>query len=306
MTPAMRNMLLIVGAFALLAGVLVGGLWLRSGVAIRAPVAPEKSAAVLVAAHPIAAGTLLRQSDIGWQTVKAAQPPAGSFSRGVNSQAELVGALTRRNLAAGEILTTTGVLRPNELGFLAATLVPGYRAVTIPIDARQSASGLVLPGDRVDVILVQDLADKAPAQKSVGETVLYNSRVLAVGHALGPTQKAAASTLGDTSGSGGTTPQTITLEARPLDAQRLFVAGEIGKLELSLRAIGEPGGQEIGSESHPISVWAGDVSGALRGASSSLAAPRITGSIPRAARHADQPRTDAPVLIIRGSKGDNK
>ena len=52
----------------------------------------------------------------------------------------------------------------------------------------QSASGLVLPGDRVDVILTQNLGDGTgdPKRETVGETVLRNLRVIAVGTSLGP------------------------------------------------------------------------------------------------------------------------
>lgn len=302
MTPLLRNLLFGIGAFALLAGIVLGTLWLRTGVTASAPAAVDTGTAILVAARPIATGTLLRESDLAWSHLAKAQPPAGSFARGVNSEAELVGALTRHDMPAGEVITAVAILRPNERGFLAATLAPGYRAVTIPIDARQSASGLVLPGDRVDVILVQNLPDGAPARKSVGETVLFNARVVAVGHMLGPMAKAASSTLGDTPLSDSTAPPTITLEALPVDAQRLFVAGEIGKLELALRPIGEP----RGAQPQGVSVWAGDVSNALRGDIAS----HVSGGVARPGRRVTAQFRDPvglpPVLIIRGPRGDSK
>ena len=307
MSLLLRNILLGVGAVALLAGIVIGVLWLRSGGSTSTQVTADQRAAVLVTSRPIAAGTLLRETDLAWQVVKEAKPSAGSFVRGTNSQSELVGALARRNLAGGEVLTSMAVLRPNERGFLAATLVPGYRAVTIPVDARQSASGLVLPGDRVDVILVQNLPDTSPARKSVGETVLTNARVVAVGRVLGPVQKEGAPTPSiGTSSPDGTTPQTITLEALPIDAQRLFVAGEIGKLELSLRAIGELSSVTSGDTAPSVSIWAGDVSNALRNVGSGPVAKVGERHVRYGSAPAGHPSGYPPVIIIRGSRGDGR
>jgi pilus assembly protein CpaB len=312
MTPLLRNALLVIGVLSLLSGVVVAAFWLRSGMKPNPSAAVDLGAAVLVAARPIAAGTLLRESDMAWQGVAKAKPPAASFVRGETSASELVGGLARRDIATGEILLSTALLRPGERGFLAATLTRGFRALTIPVDARQSASGLVLPGDRVDVVLVQDLADTSPDHKAVGEIVLANARVVAVGHSMGPAPKAAASTLGSASSVESALPQTMTIEVLPVDAQRLFVAGEIGKLELALRPVGEqapaPGLPPLQPVSlQPVSIWAGDVSRALHdvGARPAHPGPAI------AVRQGPSPmgwRRDAQtsVLIIRGSRGDGK
>lgn len=303
MTPFSRSLLFGIGALALIAGVFVGAIWLRSGTSVDKSKAVKETTMVLIAARPIDAGALLRASDVIWRSIGTSQPLAGSFVRGINTETELIGALARRKLSAGEVLTKAALLRPDERGFLAATLVPGFRAVTIAVDATQSASGLVLPGDRVDVILVQKIDSSAPARKSVGETVLTNARVVAVGHALGampssPTKKTTAMAIGDGQSSDRVTPQTITLEAQPLDAQRLLVAGEIGTLGLALRPVGEPDD----AAPPPVPVWAGDVSTALRGTAAFL--PPFTPMSP--SKRPSFSRGSQPVLIIHGSGGDEK
>ncbi len=313
MTPMLRNLLFGIGALALVAGIIVAVLWLRSSSTTRAPVVIDTTAAVIVAARPIAAGSLLRPTDMIWRRLPNALPPGDSFVRGVNSPAELVGSLARRNIAAGEILVPAALLRPMERGFLAATLVPGYRAMTINADARQSASGLVLPGDRVDVILIQDLADTSPAFKAVGETVLTNARVIATGRLMAPKPPPPAAKLGEALNTDTTIPQTITLEVLPNDARRLLVAGDLGKLELVLRPIGEPASLLPDTAAAQVSVWAGDVSNALRMARSRPAVqvapiavatpvspftPAMGAQPAPAARNPDS----NTVLIIRGSK----
>src|SRR3546814_19770042 len=54
------------------------------------------------------------------------------------------------------------------------------RAVTFPVSAKTAVAGFVFPGDRVDLVLTQDVAGggDGPALK-VSETVMRNLRVLA-------------------------------------------------------------------------------------------------------------------------------
>lgn len=290
MTPFVRNILLAVGALALLTGVAIGVVWLRSGGHNPAATAEAErnGPAILVAAKAIQPGTLLRPEDLTWREIGESKPPAGAFVRGTTSEAEIAGSLARRAFGPGEVINPQGILRPNERGFLAATLRPGYRAATIAVDAPQSASGLVLPGDRVDVVLVQQLQSRDEGRKSVGETVLRDARVVAVGHALQPQAQ------GQSTQSSDTTPRTLTLEALPTDAERLFVASQLGKLEVALRPVAEPDGAP--TESRPM--WAGDVSQALSGRPVQAAGATPTPSAPRVRRAEALP----PVVILRGSK----
>ncbi|MFN4177981.1 Flp pilus assembly protein CpaB [Phenylobacterium sp.] len=306
MTPLLRNILFAVGAVALLTGVALGVVWLRSGSGSRAPAAAETGITVLVAAKPIPSGALLRAEDMSLRELPAAaKAPTGAFV-GEAARTELIGAVATRDFAPGEVLTGGGLVRSSERGFLAATLSPGYRAVTIAIDTAQSASGLVLPGDRVDVILVQEFGEAAPRRRAVGETVLHGARVVAVGRAFNKAPEEDAKAKDAESAS----PRTLTLEVMPLDAERLYVANRLGKLELALRALaggdragpeGEAGGQ---TPPPPIPVvWAGDVSaalgGAVGGASSASAPSAAPAPRPAAVRNAS---SAGSVVILRGSR----
>ena len=50
-----------------------------------------------------------------------------------------------------------GLLRPRDRGFLASVLAPGTRAVSIAVDAVSGVSGLVWPGDHVDIVLTHEI-----------------------------------------------------------------------------------------------------------------------------------------------------
>lgn len=191
-----RNLLLAIGILSLLAGLTLSVVWLSQ---IGSPTAerPEMvRQSILVASRAVPSGTLLRPEDIGWKEVAAKDIRPGNLVRGQVSETEFIGAIVRREFATGEPLIVSEMVRPNERQFLAAAIKPGSRAVSIAVDAPQSAAGLILPGDQVDVILTQNFADTGtgidPALRSVAETVLRDVRVIAIDQNLTTARPASA------------------------------------------------------------------------------------------------------------------
>ncbi len=143
-------------------------------------------------------------------------------------------------------------------------LQPGTRAVTVGVDAVTGSAGLIWPGDHVDLILTQTLAEPSlpVGRRVVAETVLSDIRVIAIDQQL--VQGAEANPK---------EPQqarTVTLEVTPEQAERVSVAIRLGRLSLTVRAAGTtpPAPTDAGT------TWAGDVSPALR-ASVQPAAPGL-------------------------------
>lgn len=276
-----RNLALVLGALLILAGLGLSLVWMSEPG--QQPVEPgqpqtaeSRKEAVLEAAHALAAGTLLREEDLHWREIEPGKGSPGSILRSQISGAEFYGAITRRDFADGEALTAADLVKTTDRRFLSAVLRPGARAVSIAVDAAQSASGLVLPGDRVDVILTQNLGNAAgdSAHKSVAETVLRNVRVIALD------QRLTAQSKGSRDGAGSNEPpmpKTVTLELSEAEAQRLFVAAQLGNLQLSVRALEGPArGTPCGDPSSP--TWAADVSPALREISRALLQALPSGS----------------------------
>ena len=98
----------------------------------------------------------------------------------------LSGAMVRRSLPAGEPIRMADVIRPSDHGFLAAALDAGMRAVTVGVDATSGATGLISPGDRVDLILTQTIQEPSLplGRRVVAETVLSDVRVIAIDQQL--------------------------------------------------------------------------------------------------------------------------
>jgi pilus assembly protein CpaB len=296
----LRNILLGLGVLAMIAGVGLGVIWLREP----APQseeqvqeqAPTPRQSILVANRAITTGTLLTNSDMRWKELAVNQPaPSDAMLRGQVSETDLVGAVSRRGFSAGEPMTESDLVRPNQGGFLAAVLAPAMRAVSVTVGAAESVAGLVAPGDRVDVILTQNFNETlvSPPQKSVGETVLHDVRVIAVDQALSGAIQAKQQPAPPTVGAEGRIPRTVTLEVTEQQAEKLLVALNLGKIELSMRPFAPPGTElpEIEGAATPTATWASDVSPALKRVDRGALRPNGPAAAPLPA-----------IAVMRGSK----
>jgi pilus assembly protein CpaB len=258
-----RNLLFAVGITALLAGAVLAVLWLRQSTPAETPAsAALAQTSVLVAARALRPGTLLRSSDLRWQSLPAEQVPSAAITRRPGAEAALLGAVARRTFEAGEPLVPTGFVSPGTPGFLAAALAPGMRAVSIGVDASSSVAGLVQPGDRVDLMLAQSLGEGTAGHSAIGETILQNVRVIAVDQWLAGTAKDAPGAA--LSATQGYVPKTVTLEVDENDAKRLLVAAQLGKVTLAVRALAGAYAVPTRAQDDTAPVWAGEVSAAQR------------------------------------------
>nr|WP_294543074.1 Flp pilus assembly protein CpaB [uncultured Rhodopila sp.] len=229
---------------------------------------PPLTIAVLAAARSLPAGTLLKDDDFTQRDMLAAEVPPAAVTSGQQVSGGVHGALLRRYLDAGATLVAGDILHPRDRGFLAAVLTPGTRAISVGVDAITGNGGLIWPGDRVDLLLTQELNEKiAPlARRIVAETVLTDVRVVAVD--LNVTQGAVVSI----DNAAGHLARTVTLEVTPQQAERAVVAERLGKVSLAIRSVepqaaasanGEPPQAAASANGEPPSVYGGDVSAAL-------------------------------------------
>jgi pilus assembly protein CpaB len=146
---------------------------------------------------------------------------------------ELLGTVVRNPITAGQPLTKGSLVFPGDRGFLAAALTPGMRAVTVPVSALTGVAGFVFPGDRVDMVLTQNVAGQGTGDTlKVSETIIRNLRVLATDQR----SQAAKDEAGNTVVS---EYKLVTLEVTPRLAEKIAVAQTIGTLSLSLRALAD-------------------------------------------------------------------
>ena len=183
----------------------------------------------LVAAHPLPAGTLAREEDFATKSVPVRDLPDGAMLDTPDARTGLRGSLVRAFLDTGHPITANDVLRPRDRGFLASVLQPGTRAISIAVDAVSGVSGLIWPGDHVDVVLTHEIASADPAHHALSETVVSDVRIIGIDQEIvqgAPTASTSA----------GKVVRTVTLQVAPNQVEKIMVAGHLGTLALAIRA----------------------------------------------------------------------
>lgn len=198
------------------------------------PIGPK----VLVAKKALPVGTIIDQEAFSWQPWPKELMQSAYYTEGSPDAdlSKLAGTVVRNAITAGQPITRGSLVGPKDRGFLAAALGPGMRAVTVPVTQTSGVAGFVFPGDRVDMVLTQDVqggGDGPPLK--VSETIIRNVRVLATDQRI------------DNKDSDGKlqikVSATVTLEATPKIAEKIMVAQSMGQLSLALRSLADNGAE---------------------------------------------------------------
>lgn len=183
---------------------------------------------VLVAKANIGLGGRLKRGDMKWQ----AWP--GSAAKGYITKRrrpkaikEFTGSVARFAIGAGDPIRAKKLVKADQGGVMAAILPAGLRAISIDVNKAAGVSGLILPNDRVDLILTTK-SGKSGNKTSASETLLHNVRVLAIGTAF-ETKNGQKSIKG----------KTATLALSPFQVETVTQARARGKIWLSLRSLAD-------------------------------------------------------------------
>lgn len=208
-----QKKLLIIAAAWLSAGLLSWFVYAKA-------VAPqqEKMVAVVVAAHPMPIGTLVRAGD-----VKLVQYPERAVPTGVVLQASLAkDRVLLFPVSANEPILQSKLSGQTSFEGVSSTIEPGYRAVSVQITDVSGVAGLIQPNSHVDVLFTRP-GTMAEATTSI---ILQNKRVLSTGKLL---------PAGQTPDPRAPKSPVVTLVLTPEDAQKLELAKNEGRISLSLR-----------------------------------------------------------------------
>lgn len=184
---------------------------------------------VVIATRDLTPGNFVQSGkDISWLEVQPDTIKDIHLREGNVQIENFNGAVVRLPIRSGEPLTTSSLTRTAEGGFMSAVLEPGMRAVSIGVDATSGNAGFISPGDRVDLIVTHRLrnAETNSAQDGsvVSETFVRDVRVIAVDQMLdNPENKAILA-------------KTVTVQVNPRQAEQIAVAGEMGKISMTLRS----------------------------------------------------------------------
>jgi pilus assembly protein CpaB len=222
-----RTRLLFIGLVALaLGGLLSSVVYKRLQAGATAPRKPGVD--VVVAANDLQVGAKLDDRDL-----KVVNWPTEGLPDGViHQKARAIGRGVLQPVSKGEFILTNK-LADKDVAGLPALIPPGMRAASVRVNDVIAVSGFVLPGTRVDVLLT---GNPGTGGESVTTTVLENVAVLATGQKL--ERNAAGEPL---------TSAVITLLVSPEDAQKLTLATQEGRIQLTLRNPLDTGQEKITS-----------------------------------------------------------
>jgi pilus assembly protein CpaB len=232
-----KKVALLIGALviAVVTAVMAKNMFTGAGAeqAAAAPVVPM-GPKVLVARKALPVGTIIDAESLAFQAWPKELVQNAYYTEGSPDadMSKLLGTVVRNPVTAGQPLTHGALVGPKDRGFLAAALSPGMRAVTVPVSATSSVAGFIFPGDRVDMVLTQDVAgggDGPPLK--VSETIVRNLRVLATDQRIDSKDEEGKTQV--------KTFATVTFEATPRIAEKIAVAQSMGQLSLALRSIAD-------------------------------------------------------------------
>jgi len=232
-----KKVALLVGALMIAAVTAVLAKSMFSGAsapqAAAAPVAPV-GPSVLVATKSLPVGTIIDASAVRFQPWPKDLVQQHYFIEGNPDAdpAKLIGTVVRSEITAGQPITQGSMVKPGDRGFLAAALGPGMRAISVPVSATSGVAGFIFPGDRVDIVLSQEVRGGGEGEPlKTSETIVRNVRVLATDQRI---------TAVNAEGKQEVLPfNTVTMEVTPKIAEKVAVAQTIGQLSLSLRSIAD-------------------------------------------------------------------
>jgi pilus assembly protein CpaB len=180
--------------------------------------ATAKTAKLIVAAHVLAPGTLIREADLRWGDW------AGSIPEGViRKKEEIVGRGVVSPILGNEPFVESRLAPKGGGAGLAALIPKGMRAVAIRVNEIVGVAGFVVPGMRVDV-LVSGNPPGSQAMGSMAKTLLQNVQVLSAGQNF---QK-------DAEGK-PVSVQVVNLLVSPEQAEMLSLASTHTSIQLVLR-----------------------------------------------------------------------
>lgn len=199
-----------------------------------------KKIAVVISAIP--AKSIITKEMVALQDI----PVEFAHASAVTDLNQAVGSIARAEMVSGEQVLKEKLLpQKNSLGGLSNLIPLGMRAVSVPVSDVTGVSGLIMPGDRVDLIGTIELEVPGPATGSqsgqqsaqpaaekvtVTHMLMQDVEVLAVGKNLQPL----AANNGEKKAEGSAGTLTLAVPADKVQAVAMLM--EKGKFSLTLRS----------------------------------------------------------------------
>ncbi len=144
---------------------------------------------------------------------------AHSIAINPNDFERLNGRVMAYPVKSGELILW-GLLESKKAPSFSTNVAAGHRAITVPVDEINSISGMLEPGDKIDLMVSMDRKGK-----KITFSLLQNVQVMATGQR----------SIDDPKSGERRQYSTVTLNTTPTQAQNIIVARDVGKVTALLR-----------------------------------------------------------------------
>ncbi|MBN2477005.1 MAG: Flp pilus assembly protein CpaB [Pirellulales bacterium] len=180
--------------------------------------------AIFVAMADIPFGEPLTSQELRLEEWPKDKVPEGALT----TIEDVEGRRTRAKLYAGEPILEKKLFEKGADGLGHSARIPkGYRVVSVRVDIVSGSASLILPGDRVDVMLYLTRSPTGGTYEATTRTILQDIKVFAVNDVVG---------MESDQGGKSINAQTISLLVTPGQAQEVMLASEMGKIRLVMRS----------------------------------------------------------------------
>ena len=189
------------------------------------PAEPQRPATAAVVRAKV---NLPKYGRVREQDLEVVRVPVGQVPEGVvRIPSRAIYRLVKNTVMAGQPVRESDLYGVGEVPMLADQLPPGYRAVTLQVDANSALNGMIQPESYVDVTLTVQ-GDHPELEGIATLTLLRRVKVLATSEARFRRSEDRPGSL-----------RNITVAASPKQANKLILAQRYGTLSVTLRSSAE-------------------------------------------------------------------
>lgn len=175
---------------------------------------------VVVAIADIKENTVIKEEQLEEKSVSK-QDVISSY---ISSKKDIVGTIAKDNIYKNQQISTMNLVQASDKDKLSVNIPKGYRAVTVKVDMVSGVGGHIKTGDFVDVIAFI----KPPTTENNEVRMIFQSiEVIDAGSKNDSSNKSTNNSSEENS--------YITLCMNPVDAEKLFLMGEISKIKFMLK-----------------------------------------------------------------------
>jgi pilus assembly protein CpaB len=179
----------------------------------------ETGTQILVAAHDMGVGTLIKEGDL-----KSAAWTGPVSPQAIVKPDEIIGRGVISNIYAGEPIIETRLAPKGSGAGLAAMIPKGKRAVAVRVNEVVGVAGFVVPGMRVDVLVSGNPPNEPQNLGTETKTILQNIEVLSAGQSIQKDNENKPISV-----------QVVNLLVTPEEAETLSLASNDARIQLVLR-----------------------------------------------------------------------